>query len=745
MAARATIGVAIPLVVGQLSGHPVAGTAAAVGALQAGFASFQGTYRSRAGVVVAASIGMALSVVVGATLGHVLGVDMLLVSLWAFAAGMLVALGQAAAVVGIQAVVVLVVYSQFTLTPAAALRQAALVVAGGAIQILLIIVVWPFRRYPAERRALSHVYAQLAEYARRIISGGPSGPAAALADLPSVLHDPQPFGGSIETAAHNGLANEAERIQLELTALSRAKQRLSGLGAADAAAAVNEMAGAAEAALAELARSLLEARSPSELLARRNRFAAALQLINPGSADRGGAADEDRWVRAARTEAYERAQALAGQLRAAMRIAAVPADADTGPTDTGQAVDMTGRRKRAPSLQRVRDQLTILRANLTFSSQVCRHAVRLAVTLAVAVGAADLIDLPHHYWLPLTVMIVLKPDFSSTFTRGFNRIAGTLIGAGVVTIAIAEIRPGSVGLTILVSIFAFGAYSVLFANYAIYSVCIASLVVTLLAFTGAPAPSLALDRVVYTVVGSGLALLAYAVWPTWERTALPGRLATLVDTAADYGQAVFDAWVNPAGANRDALQQKRLAARLARSNAEAGGARWIAEPVKDRTFVKETVLGLLASMATYSRGVVTLHARLPPSARPHPELAPLAADLRSAMGAVAAALRSGQPVGHLPALRKAQLDLARRLGYSVRPEPTSTAGPVRPMPMAEAHVADPRAALADIGDIRDHAAEEQTDAEAAAGQAQQALVLVTETDLIVNSVDTLGYLLGLPS
>ena len=54
---------------------------------------------------------MALSVVVGATVGHVVGIDMVLVGLWGFAAGMLVALGQAASVVGIQAVVVLVVYS----------------------------------------------------------------------------------------------------------------------------------------------------------------------------------------------------------------------------------------------------------------------------------------------------------------------------------------------------------------------------------------------------------------------------------------------------------------------------------------------------------------------------------------------------------------------------------------------------------------------------------------------------------
>ena len=56
----------------------------------AGFASFQGTYRSRAGVVVATCVTMSLSVFVGATVGHVLGIDIVVVGLSGFVAGMLV-------------------------------------------------------------------------------------------------------------------------------------------------------------------------------------------------------------------------------------------------------------------------------------------------------------------------------------------------------------------------------------------------------------------------------------------------------------------------------------------------------------------------------------------------------------------------------------------------------------------------------------------------------------------------------
>ena len=214
--------------------------------------------------------------------------------------------------------------------------------AAGWLQILLIIVVWPFRRYPAERRALGDVYAQLAENARRIASDTSDFVAPrALAGLATVLTDPQPFGGTVEMAAHNALANQAERIQLELTALARAKQRLNDSGARDAAAALNEMSAVSAAALDEVSSSLREARSPMRLADQRDRFESALELIKPKPDDHPTESDGQWWAGAARQEAYDRAQALAGQLRTAIRVAAVPAGGDPAALEkvavTGQA------------------------------------------------------------------------------------------------------------------------------------------------------------------------------------------------------------------------------------------------------------------------------------------------------------------------------------------------------------------------------------------------------------------------
>lgn len=102
---RATLGLALPLAIGIAVGHVLWGVAAAIGAISGGFASLQGTYRSRAWIVVAATAGMALSAFVGSSAGHLLGAGIALTAVWGFAAGMLVAFGPAAGIVGLQSVV----------------------------------------------------------------------------------------------------------------------------------------------------------------------------------------------------------------------------------------------------------------------------------------------------------------------------------------------------------------------------------------------------------------------------------------------------------------------------------------------------------------------------------------------------------------------------------------------------------------------------------------------------------------
>ncbi len=707
-AARCALGIAIPLVAGDLSGHLLVGVSAAVGALTAGMASLQGTYRSQLRIMAFAAVAFAVSAFVGATIGHVEGPDIGITALWGFAAGFLVLFGQAPGVVGLQAVIGLVVFSQFSFSPEQAALNALWVLCGGALQILLVPLSWPLRRFPVERTASSAAYLQLARHLRAIASDSSALlTPGALDELRSALVETQPWSDQSAAAAYQALADEAERIRLEAAAVARTRTRLARsvdaptgqVWASDAASDLDAAILASANVLADVADALHDARSAVANSEDRERLRAAIEHLR--SIDRSA----DRSGRVTLAQAVDELTALAGQLRSVAHLTAVAAGDQRG--EPGNATPAGSgprfRSRPSPLAGTIRGNLESVRANLTFTSEAFRHALRLGVTLAAAVAISHLFPVGHGYWLPMTVVIVLKPDFAATLSRGLARSAGTLLGAGLVTLLLAALVPSPAGLIVLTVALYAASVAVLRASYVIYSVGVASLVVVLLAFTGAPAPSLAAERAFYTLLGAIIALAAYAIWPTWERTRVANRLADLVEIDGRYGAALLHAWADPAAADRAALQRLRLAARLARSNAEASVDRWLSEPAGRRSTdpvppEPEKAQGILAAVRRYVWAALVLHGQLPLAGPALPDLHRLAAEVEDALAAVATALRAGAAPGRYPSLRATQVSVAAHLLH-----PPSESG------------RDPARAPGDM-------------------------LLVSETDLMVNAVNTLAHL-----
>ncbi len=72
----------------------------------------------------------------------------------------------------------------------------------------------------------------------------------------------------------------------------------------------------------------------------------------------------------------------------------------------------------------------VLRSNLTFKSAIFRHAVRVLLASGVAFLIAKLVFAgSHSYWIVMTTIYMLKPAFSLTKQRNYQRIIGTLLGA----------------------------------------------------------------------------------------------------------------------------------------------------------------------------------------------------------------------------------------------------------------------------------------------------------------------------
>src|SRR6202011_5053509 len=131
--------------------------------------------------------------------------------------------------------------------------------------------------------------------------------------------------------------------------------------------------------------------------------------------------------------------ALSGQLRAAL-------DLIQNNTEVQGAAD-------APSLtprtwkETVSATIEAFRNHLNLQSPIFRHAVRLAVLVALGDILGTEVSWRRTYWLPMTIALVLKPEFTATFTRGLLRIAGTILGLLLAT-AMFHFLPTGKGMEI---------------------------------------------------------------------------------------------------------------------------------------------------------------------------------------------------------------------------------------------------------------------------------------------------------
>jgi uncharacterized membrane protein YccC len=151
--------------------------------------------------------------------------------------------------------------------------------------------------------------------------------------------------------------------------------------------------------------------------------------------------------------------------------------------------------------------LAALRDNFNWRSPQFRYAVRLAITLAIAVLLAHQFALSNGYWVPMTALLILRSDLSETLTRGLARMAGTIIGAGLATLLVSTLRPGPATLIVLIVLFAWLCYSTVIVSYGTFSVSVTAYIAFLLALGGLPENDVALHRVANTCLGGALALL----------------------------------------------------------------------------------------------------------------------------------------------------------------------------------------------------------------------------------------------
>jgi uncharacterized membrane protein YccC len=566
IAFRNTLGVVAPLLIGIAVNSPLGGIAVASGAMNVSYSDRPDeSYDQRARRMLVASVATAVAVLVGGLIGRNNVTAITVAVAWTFAAGMLVALGTAEGDLGVLTVVMLVIFSAQPLTVERAINAGLLALGGGVLETTFSLALWPVRRYEPERRVLGQLYLELSNLASLPAT---SSDAASPGDSTAAQETLSTLGQdrTSEGERYRSLLNQAERARLCLLTLGRLRRRMHR-EQPDAVVTkiLNRFVDISAGVLKAIGHSLLNSessRGTAEWLKQLDKLTEKMR-----QSDRTATSP---FLSALIEDALFQMAALAGQLRSVVDL-----------VDSSTPIEISNLPRTEPdrlATLRSTNTLAILRANLNFRSTAFRHAVRLAACLAIGDILGRSFGLRRSYWLPMTIVIVLKPDFTATFSRGVLRLTGTFAGLFLATEFFHFVRPTMYEQALLIGIFMFSLRLVGPANYGIFVSSISALVVLLVAMTGISPKEVILARGVNTFAGGALALLAYWLWPTWERKQAGEILAQMLDAYRNYFRGVATSYQQPAANAEAELDSLRLAARLARSNVEASAGRISVEP-----------------------------------------------------------------------------------------------------------------------------------------------------------------------
>jgi len=160
---------------------------------------------------------------------------------------------------------------------------------------------------------------------------------------------------------------------------------------------------------------------------------------------------------------------------------------------------------------------------VSWAHPVGRHAVRLALALAAATAVYRLLPVDRGYWIPITVLFVMRPETGRTRTRIVQRFLGTVLGLLAITLVVAVLEPGSLVLALLCVVCMVPAYAYLWIDYTRFNAGLAGAVVALAALLGLPEPIAALDRLVDTLIGLAIIVAFLALLPEEPRRPAAAR------------------------------------------------------------------------------------------------------------------------------------------------------------------------------------------------------------------------------
>ncbi|MGW7432873.1 FUSC family protein [Streptomyces sp. NPDC054861] len=600
VAARGALGLALVVGVALALFGPGVAVSSAFGAFQAAIATFQRSWRPRPTLALASGASLAVSTFLGyvTNAGTHPAPFLALLVLWTFLSGLAWAAGPTVGIIASSNVAIMLVTVTLPTSVAGAAGHAAMIAVGGLVQAALVVLL-PIRRWGAQRDALADALAAEADYARR------------LRQDPIASFDPVPLMTARNAAAVS--TRQARRRPAELHGARGIAERIRPVLASLADPAVG-----------------VPAEGPQRDRVRELLAAAGAVLDAAAHAIRRGEPVDLPPAALAALRTPDTGAILTGpSRRAAVRLAALLDDVvETAEPRTETAADARSR----PTLLRLTPvALARMRRELRHESPILRHAVRVSAVTAVGYVIGSALPLGHGYWAPMASVMVMRPEFTQTYARSVARFGGTLVGVALATGILQAAHPGMYASAALAVLCAFGMYLLMRTGYAVSQVCVSAYVVFLLGVGGSEWTQTVPERVVLTLLGGVLAMLAYAVYPAWETPRLRHRLADWLVADGRYAATVVARYADPGGAASPDVREALLETRTARIAWQEAVARAAHEPVRHRGLSHAAADEAGHALAQFGRVAMLMEAHLPErGAPPVPAAATLAEALRRA-------------------------------------------------------------------------------------------------------------------
>ncbi len=197
---------------------------------------------------------------------------------------------------------------------------------------------------------------------------------------------------------------------------------------------------------------------------------------------------------------------------------------------------------------------------LTPGTSEFRHGLRMALAIAIAQAVSLLIPTEHAFWIPLTCVFVVKPDWSFTLIRSVARVTGNLLAVLLVPFALGAIAGYPVAVVLLVIGISAIAFRYFSGNYILSSFGIAG---TILVLDQTLDPTAAIYdlRLLFTVIGAVIGIMVSALVPSLRGRSATSLLGSVLRGLDEWSRQVCGGLLDPAGfdfaASREAGERER--------------------------------------------------------------------------------------------------------------------------------------------------------------------------------------------